>query len=1314
LRRLWVAFFVVTCVACPNDDGTIGDGNKSDVLAPDVAIDGKAMDFLAADLVGEPCLGTANGTACDDGDACTLDDQCSNGLCVGGKNNPCESVNPCVLGTCDSELGCDYQNTQTGTSCSMACFGTALCVEGECQAVEATKVECPEPSEDDHCVVETACDVATGECTLKLYASEGTNCDVDNSQCTKETCDAAGACASTGDVENCQEDKLSKPCELWACAPKNGKCVSAGFAGEISCIDGNGCTFNDTCAESEFGFIICQGTPIPVGDKNPCTDDACLDGTVTHTPINGLLCDPQDGCTDSGLCDESVCIPSKICNCIVDADCPFLEDKCAGDVMCIEGICSVKPGTSTQCAPSEKSCQEAVCVPETGECIDQPVEDGVACDDGSVCTTPDSCQAGVCLPGETINCGNGIYCDGIETCDSISGCVPGKVLNVDDGVACTTDVCDEALDQILHTLDDAKCSDPILCTQDICTEVGCAFEPVDANCDNGLFCDGVESCDVALGCVTTQEPVVDDGIECTIDACDEDLDAVVHATNDNACKDLVLCTDDVCTEVGCLNTANDANCDDGLFCNGSESCDGLLGCVASEAPETDDGVDCTEDACDEELNKVTHLPIEALCDDGFLCTLDVCTAQGCAHTDSDEACDDGSPCTDDTCTNGVCSHTYNKSPCDDGDACSIASACDQGACVATQFKSCTDGDPCTADTCTKGVCEHTASPGDCDDGNPCTSEDFCSNGACLGGGPAACTDGNACTNDGCDPAVGCTYTNNADSCDDGDACSLVDACEVGICVGSQPPDCDDGNECTTDSCNVATGCVSTKNLDFCDDGDVCTDEDTCSNGSCIGGASIDCDDGNECTDDGCDAVTGCVTTANTILCDDNDDCSFEDSCKGGKCLGWRYSDGKVEGSVKISKSLGGLGAVLKDYDSFGYSAAGIGDLNGDGIPDMAVGAPNDDDGGNGVGAVWILFLDDEGKVSDSQKISTEQGAFQGALFSGDLFGSSIASLGDLNGDGVVDLAVGATGDDGGASGGGAIWILFMNTDGTVKIELEITSGQAGFAEPLFANDSFGASVAAMGDLDGDGNTELAVGLPGRDGALDVNEGAVWILYLKKNGAVKSVQKLQDVSGTDGANADFGVSLTKIGDLNGDQVPELAVGASDSSANYGALWILFMNANGSLNTQDGPGYLKLSGGLHGAPAPIAGVRFGGAVAGMGDLDGDNIPDLTASSWAETNGCNECGTVWTLFLNSDGSIKKKVKLGQGIPQTGFKGPLYGLKPHWGRSLALVGDVNLDGLPEFVAGANEDDVSQGAGCSNCGAAFLVFLNEDPLCAP
>ena len=109
----------------------------------------------------------------------------------------------------------------------------------------------------------------------------------------------------------------------------------------------------------------------------------------------------------------------------------------------------------------------------------------------------------------------------------------------------------------------------------------------------------------------------------------------------------------------------------------------------------------------------------------------------------------------------------------------------------------------------------------------------------------------------------------------------------------------------------------------------------------------------------------------------------------------------------------------------------MGDLDGDGITDLAVGAYYDD-GGTNCGAMWILFLNANGTTKSYQKISDTAGSFTGTLSDDDRFGSSVASLGDLDGDGVADIAVGARLDDDGGSGRGAVWILFLNTNGTVK------------------------------------------------------------------------------------------------------------------------------------------------------------------------------------------------------------------------------------------------------------------------------------------
>ena len=94
-------------------------------------------------------------------------------------------------------------------------------------------------------------------------------------------------------------------------------------------------------------------------------------------------------------------------------------------------------------------------------------------------------------------------------------------------------------------------------------------------------------------------------------------------------------------------------------------------------------------------------------------------------------------------------------------------------------------------------------------------------------------------------------------------------------------------------------------------------------------------------------------------------------------------------------------------DFFGHGIESIGDINGDGITDIAVGAPYDDDGGQAHGAVYILFLNSDGTVKDSQKISSTEGNFKQNLKSSDLFGFSLSDIPDFDGDGITELAVGA-------------------------------------------------------------------------------------------------------------------------------------------------------------------------------------------------------------------------------------------------------------------------------------------------------------------
>jgi hypothetical protein len=175
------------------------------------------------------------------------------------------------------------------------------------------------------------------------------------------------------------------------------------------------------------------------------------------------------------------------------------------------------------------------------------------------------------------------------------------------------------------------------------------------DCDNELHCDGAETCGTNGVCQAGTPPDCNDGVNCTVDLCDE--------LNDQ-----------------CVNIASNGLCDNGAWCDGAEICDAVLDCVAGTAPDCDDGVSCTIDSCDELNDMCVTAPSNGLCDNGAYCDgAEICDVLLDCLPGTAPDCNDSVNCTIDSCDelNDVCVNTPSNSLCDNAVYCDGAELCDE-------------------------------------------------------------------------------------------------------------------------------------------------------------------------------------------------------------------------------------------------------------------------------------------------------------------------------------------------------------------------------------------------------------------------------------------------------------------------------------------------------------------------------------------------------------------------------------------------------------------------------------------------------------
>lgn len=329
-------------------------------------------------------------------------------------------------------------------------------------------------------------------------------------------------------------------------------------------------------------------------------------------------------------------------------------------------------------------------------------------------------------------------------------------------------------------------------------------------------------------------------------------------------------------------------------------------------------------------------------------------------------------------------------------------------------------------------------------------------------------------------------------------------------------------------------------------------------------------------------------------------------------------------------------------DAFGWSVDGLGDVNGDGASDLIATAP--------------LFDTHGGINQNAGKVYVISGATGNSLIelqggqTGGQFGSRVRGLGDISGDGVGDFAIGSQ---------------FMDGAGLVdRGELHVYSG--GGQSLLYskagteAGQMLGASLDVLRATGVPSTSRIIVGSPGWDGP-GTNRGLVQVYNGLGNLAVAYPGPTND--------SGFGLEVAGVGDVNNDGFCDYAVGAP-------GIDVLFVGADaGAAYVYNGTSTVL----LYRFTGPHAGAFLGQSLDGVGDVNGDGHADLLIGSPnLDAGGVVDAGQV-SLISGANGSDLATY--------------VGGINDHMGRSVSSAGDLNGDGIPDFVIGANDAPFGQGA---------------------